>query len=151
MSTVVRLANATDMVEIHNIEQVVAISPWSLTMFQSCNGNRNHNLVIEVDGTIAGYCFLEHIAGEVIINNIAVSSAYQGKGLANQLMAATFDYAKSINGFQMLLEVRASNVIAISLYNKFGFEQVGVRKGYYANGDGSKEDAVLMNCPLQTE
>jgi ribosomal-protein-alanine N-acetyltransferase len=44
----------------------------------------------------------------------------------------------------IFLEVRPSNIAAISLYKKMGFKQVGVRKGYYPNGDQEREDALIL-------
>ena len=57
------------------------------------------------------------------------------------------DVARTVGGRQMFLEVRPSNVAALALYARAGFETIGRRKGYYPAADG-REDALVMRLPL---
>jgi ribosomal-protein-alanine N-acetyltransferase len=90
---------------------------------------------------IVGFSGIWVLAEEAHITNIAVRQEYRRRGIGELLMLATIDLAVELHAVVMTLEVRASNRIAQSLYNKFGFKQVGVRYGYYLD---NREDAVIM-------
>ena len=79
--------------------------------------------------------------GEVYITNVAVSPEYRGQGMGAMLVGFLKEYSKAENADFITLEVRKSNSVAISLYDKMGFKVVGERKGFYEN---PKEDAILM-------
>ena len=83
-----------------------------------------------------GSIALQDLAGELEITQLAVKKAYQGQGLANQLMGFLADRPE-----RLFLEVRVSNKVARALYEKHGFQPVGQRKNYYQN---PVEDAILM-------
>jgi ribosomal-protein-alanine N-acetyltransferase len=85
---------------------------------------------------LIGFLALQDLAGELEITQLAVKKAYQGQGLANQLMGFLADRPEGI-----FLEVRVSNQVAKALYEKHGFQPVGQRKNYYQN---PVEDAILM-------
>ncbi len=91
---------------------------------------------------IAGFCGIWMLAGEAHITNIAVRQEYRGRGLGEQLIIATYDLARTLDASFMTLECRASNIVAQGLYNKYGFTEMGVRKGYYLD---NHEDAVIMS------
>jgi [ribosomal protein S18]-alanine N-acetyltransferase len=91
---------------------------------------------------IAGFSGIWMMAGEAHVTNIAVRQEYRGRGLGEYLLLATYDLAQSQNASFMTLEVRASNIVAQGLYNKYGFVEMGVRKGYYLD---NHEDAVIMS------
>jgi ribosomal-protein-alanine N-acetyltransferase len=91
---------------------------------------------------IVGFSGIWMIADEAHLTNIAVRSQYQGKGLGELLVLATIDLAIELKASFMTLEVRASNLVAQSLYHKYGFEQMGIRHGYYLD---NREDAVIMS------
>lgn len=91
---------------------------------------------------IAGFAGTWIMAGEAHITNIAVREAYRRQGIGELLLIATIDLATSLEAHLLTLEVRASNDAAQALYSKYGFSEVGVRRGYYID---NKEDAVLMS------
>lgn len=91
---------------------------------------------------IVGFSGIWVLADEAHITNIALRQKYQGKGLGELLLIATIDLAREMKAGIMTLEVRASNLVAQNLYNKYGFTQVGVRRGYYLD---NHEDAVIMS------
>ena len=91
---------------------------------------------------IIGFSGIWMIADEAHLTNIAVRQQYQGKGLGELLVIATIDLALGFKASFMTLEVRASNLAAQSLYQKYGFTQMGVRRGYYLD---NREDAVIMS------
>ena len=91
---------------------------------------------------ILGYISFTIILDEISICNVAVSSKYRKIGIGKALVSFLLDYAKKNGVCKLFLEVRESNISAISLYEKFGFERVGISKNHYSM---PKENALLMN------
>ncbi len=85
------------------------------------------------------------IMDECHITNIAVSPKYRKMGIASKLIKEMFKLCKYHETSYILLEVRAGNIPAKNLYEKFGFKQDGIRKNYYKNPDNTHEDAILMS------
>lgn len=90
---------------------------------------------------IIGYAGLWHICDEGHITNIAVHPEFRGNGIGSALMESLLDYAKNEGITGLTLEVRRSNTTAQALYRKYGFENSGMRKAYYADNN---EDAIIM-------
>jgi len=91
---------------------------------------------------IVGFSGIWMMADEAHLTNIAVRQQYRGKGLGEFLVIATIDLAMQLKASFMTLEVRASNLIAQNLYHKYGFVQMGIRRGYYLD---NREDAIIMS------
>jgi ribosomal-protein-alanine N-acetyltransferase len=91
---------------------------------------------------IVGFSGIWMMAGEAHVTNLAVRRLYQGKGLGELLLLATIDLSSELKASFMTLEVRASNLVAQSLYSKYGFVQMGIRRGYYLD---NHEDAIIMS------
>lgn len=91
---------------------------------------------------IVGFAGIWVLVDEAHITNIAVCRQYQRRGIGELLLISTIDLAKELKASIMTLEVRASNITAQDLYRKYGFVQVGVRRGYYLD---NREDGVLMS------
>ncbi|MBN2653911.1 MAG: ribosomal protein S18-alanine N-acetyltransferase [Nitrospirae bacterium] len=139
---VIRSVVAEDMPQIINIEQISFSSPWPEASFLSELYNRYSVCrVAENNGTIAGYIFVRHISDECHIMTLAVHDLYRRKGVASILLKDMLSDVRSEGQPFIYLEVRASNIAAQSLYQKFGFVKCGIRKGYYASPE---EDAVVM-------
>jgi ribosomal-protein-alanine N-acetyltransferase len=81
------------------------------------------------------------MADEAHITTIAVRSELQRRGIGELLIMAVFDRARKFFATILTLEVRVSNTGAQNLYVKYGFYQVGVRRGYYTD---NREDAYIM-------
>jgi [ribosomal protein S18]-alanine N-acetyltransferase len=94
---------------------------------------------------IVGFSGIWMMAGEAHITNIAVRQEYRGRGLGELLLLATIDLAMQQNASFLTLECRASNIVAQGLYNKYGFVQMGIRKGYYLD---NREDAIIMSTEM---
>ncbi len=115
--------------------------PWSEdALIKALEREDNIYFSAVCDGKVAGYIGSYRVLGEVYINNIAVLKDYRNKGIGKALIKSLADYCKE-NGCEFCtLEVRKSNINAISLYEKCGFKLVGERKNFY---DSPKEDALL--------
>ncbi len=96
---------------------------------------------------IMGFAGIWMMADEAHVTNLAVRMEYRGKGIGELLLLATIDLADELKASFMTLEVRASNLVAQSLYSKYGFVQAGVRRGYYLD---NREDAVIMSTDMLT-
>ena len=92
------------------------------------------------------YCILFPAVDELHLLNITVSPKVRKLGLGSRMMAAIEGVAAQQNMPRIILEVRPSNIPAINLYQKLGYEEIGIRKNYYpVNPDtGSREDAIVM-------
>jgi len=78
---------------------------------------------------------------EAHVTNLSVRNSHRRRGIGELLLIAMIDMALEMDARIITLEVRASNTAAQSLYGKYGFARVGLRRGYYQD---DKEDAVLM-------
>jgi ribosomal-protein-alanine N-acetyltransferase len=116
---------------------------WSAELFWSeiARPDTRHYLVIEIEDRIVGYGGLCVYPDEAFIQTIAVDRVHQGHGIGARLLTALLDEAERRERKVVMLEVRADNEVAQRLYARFGFEAVGIRKGYY---QPSNTDAVVM-------
>ena len=96
---------------------------------------------------VVGFCILQPVLDEANLLLMAIDPKYQGQGRGLALLEESIELLGE-SCVMIFLEVRASNMPAISLYEKVGFHQMGVRKNYYpadrALFASGKEDAVLM-------
>lgn len=91
--------------------------------------------------SIVGYAGLWLMVDEAHITTIAVHPDYQGRSVGELLLLGLIDHALKIGAKWLTLEVRVSNEVAQSLYRKYTFKEMGVRKGYYSD---NREDALVM-------
>jgi ribosomal-protein-alanine N-acetyltransferase len=117
--------------------------PWTARTFWSELGqlDTRHYLVALEDGMVVGYAGLCAYPDEAFVQTIGVAPQAQGEGLGAQLLQALLDEAARRRKTTVSLEVRADNEKAQRLYERFGFRQAGVRRGYY---QPSGMDAVVM-------
>ncbi|MCL2918061.1 ribosomal protein S18-alanine N-acetyltransferase [Shewanella litorisediminis] len=100
------------------------------------------------DDALLGFTIVQQIVDEATLFDICVLPSAQGKGLGKLLLQQVIADAQRHSAQVLMLEVRASNRAAISLYQRLGFTEIGRRKGYYPTADG-REDAVLMDLRLE--
>ncbi len=128
--------------EIAKLEKECFSSPWSEDGLRSELDNGFARFFVAFCGEkIAGYIGSHNILGEVYISNVAVFPAFRRNGVGRALVEFLVDQMKTGNAEFVTLEVRKSNLNAISLYEKCGFEKVGERKDFY---EKPREDGVLM-------
>jgi [ribosomal protein S18]-alanine N-acetyltransferase len=137
-------------------DHVVAESPSSLTLvpvrsFLGIKWPFNAKPTQSVDSalgmveSILGFVGLWIMVDEAHIINIAVREKFRGQGIGELLLISAIDTAYKLKANVVTLEVRASNTLAQTLYTKYGFNKVGVRKGYYTD---NKEDAFIMTTDI---
>ena len=127
--------------EVAFVEKACFSTPWSKEAFLKDIKNTDAvSFCLEEDCRVLGYIGMWNILGEGNITNIAVLPEQRGKGYGKQLLCEMLRYGKAHGLSFLTLEVRASNEIAINLYQSCGFLEVGRRKRYYEG----KEDAILM-------
>jgi [ribosomal protein S18]-alanine N-acetyltransferase len=139
----IRLISEKDLDQVVLLEkELFGDDSWDKeTFFEQINNNPYASIYIfEENYKIIGYVDLWIAYENADLANIGVSKQYQGKGIGSQLMQFCERIVNQNKCENYSLEVRVSNIKAIHLYEKFGFQIVGVRKNYYANG----ENAYLM-------
>lgn len=87
------------------------------------------------------------VLDEAHLLNLSIAKTYQKQGLGRFLLEYMLKIAKSYQAANMFLEVRASNVSALALYENIGFNEMAVRRNYYPAATG-REDAILMGLAL---
>lgn len=140
----IRRARPGDTHGIAELEKRCFPTPWKERDFENeLSGNPLAVYMAALTGAdeIIGYCGLWVILDEGHITNVAVAPEWRKQGVAADLLAALFEEAGKRGARRYTLEVRRSNEDAIRLYEGFGFQIAGYRKGYYAD---TKEDAAIM-------
>lgn len=128
------------------LEKICFSAPWSYEMLCS-EGLREESefLCAFVDGEFAGYAGMLCVLDEGQICNVAVCPPFRRMGVGEALMTAQRNTGLTRGLSVMMLEVRAGNTAAQGLYEKLGWEKVGVRKNFYTM---PREDGVLYNLYL---
>lgn len=128
--------------DVYIIETECFSHPWSKqSLEEELNNETSLFLVAKEENEVIGYIGMSIVIDEGYIFNVAVRESYRNKGVATALINELVTYSKKNNFSFITLEVRESNLPAISLYSKFGFIKAGERKDYYSN---PKENAILM-------
>ncbi|MCR4925962.1 MAG: ribosomal protein S18-alanine N-acetyltransferase [Clostridiales bacterium] len=127
---------------IEKIENACFSVPWTRQGIESELENKTARFFVAVEeNQTVGYIGAHFILDEGYIANLAVLEEYRHKGIATALLKKVLALADEEKLDFVSLEVRQSNFGAIALYEKNGFERVGVRKKFYSNPE---ENAVIM-------
>jgi len=139
----IRPMHELDVPVVVAVERSAYQFPWSEGIFRDCLRVGYVCRVIEVGTDIAGYGIMSMGAGEAHVLNVCVREEYRNRGLARKVLLYLIDRASHAGMYEAFLEVRPSNTAAARLYHSLGFEQVGVRRGYYQATNGREDAAVL--------
>ena len=143
---IIRQMQLKDVPAIAELEKICFSDPWSENSIASELDNRlSYWLVAEDNGKIAGYVGSQSVLDAADMMNLAVSPNYRQQGVGQALVNGLVQHLQQNNVIALLLEVRVSNIPAISLYEKLGFVQVGRRPKYYHN---PREDALILRKEL---
>lgn len=133
--------------QVAQLEAQCFSCPWSEKSISAELTNPLSLWIVAIDADIvAGYVGSQSVMGEADMMNIAVAPEYRRLGIAEELVNHLICALKNKSVYSLALEVRASNVPAISLYDKLGFAQVGRRSNYYC---APKEDALILRKEWQ--
>jgi ribosomal-protein-alanine N-acetyltransferase len=138
-----------DLAEVLDLEQTVYPHPWSMANFIDSLASGYQAWVLrDTSGELLGYFLLMAIVDEAHLLNVAVSAERQGQGLGRFLLNQAVACARGLGMESVLLEVRPSNTRALEIYQRYGFQTIGKRKGYYPAANQQREDAIVMRFGL---
>ena len=131
-----------DVPFISKLEEETFSMPWSASSFLEMISKEDARYyVAEEDGRILGGCGVLMVAGEVNITNVVIAPASRNRGIGTAMLQHLMMEGDKEGLTAYTLEVRVSNVVAIHVYEKLGFESVGVRPGFY---EKPAEDALIF-------
>jgi [ribosomal protein S18]-alanine N-acetyltransferase len=138
----------TDLDVVLALELAVYPFPWTRGNFvDSLAAGHWMRVLRHDDRTLAGYSVALPGVDEMHLLNLTVAPARQGRGLGRSLLDALVAECLRLQHAALWLEVRESNPRARSIYRRYGFAEVGLRRGYYPAA-GRREDAIVMKLAL---
>ncbi len=144
---IIREMSLVDVDRVILIEREIFLFPWTPTNFADSIKAGYQCRVMEHYDAVVGYGILMLGPDEGHLLTIGIAAKWHQRGLGTQLLQYFIDLARSKRLTSFLLDVRESNKSAIYLYQRMGFKQIGVRKGYYPAMCG-REDALVMRLEL---
>jgi ribosomal-protein-alanine N-acetyltransferase len=132
-----------DIDAVQVVERASFAVPWPANAFRhELTQNKNAYYLVAKEGDhIVGYAGLWLSLDEAHITTFAVLPEYRRRKIGERMLVAVFDRAGKLGAEWLTLEVRASNIGAQKLYEKYGFRPAGVRRRYYSDNN---EDAIIM-------
>ena len=146
----IRPMRGSDIAEVAAIERASYQFPWSEGIFRDCLRVGYVCRVVTASREVMGYGVMSFGAGEAHILNLCVGETHRCRGVGRRLLSTLIEHASSAGMSDAFLEVRPSNTAAIRLYLALGFEQVGMRRGYYQAVNG-REDAAVLRRALRSD
>ena len=143
----IRPLTGSDLDAVMEIEIRAYDFPWTQGIFRDCLRVGYCCWCYENDEMIQAYGVMSAAAGESHILNLTVRPESQRQGIGSRLLKHFQQLARRHGADTLMLEVRPSNRNAISLYEKLGFNEIGVRRNYYPAENG-REDALLLALSL---
>ena len=140
-----------DILQVHEIGKQCFTTPWELRSFEYEIENRDAILKVAVFNLeIVGYICIRSIMDVTHIMDLAVTPKYKRMGIGRLLLRDALQELRRVRPDISLitLEVRESNIAAVKLYEKFGFREIGRRRGYYKK---PVEDALIMELDMNAD
>lgn len=137
MTVALRPMRLQDIPAVASLEQeLFPIDAWPLELFfdEFAQTETRHYLVAEDNGGLIGYCGVMVLGSTADIQTIGVLPQYEGRGIGTRMLTLMLDEARRRGAAETLLEVREDNPRARRLYERFGFEHIHTRRGYYRDG-----------------
>lgn len=132
------------------VEQRAYSHPWSRRNFLDTLQAGHHAVCLLADEVLLGYFVAMPGFQEVHLLNLTVAPDHQRQGWARLMLRSLSAWARAQSAEWLWLEVRLSNTRAQQVYLRHGFNRVGLRKAYYPDSHGQREDAVVMSLRLPT-
>jgi ribosomal-protein-alanine N-acetyltransferase len=134
---------------VWEMEKSVFPHPWSRANFaDSLASGYDAWLLRDGQDELVGYFVVMYAVDEAHLLDVAVTGLRQRRGLGRYLLDRIVERARAQGTESILLEVRPSNERALHVYKKYGFAEIGRRKGYYPAHEGQREDAIVMRFVL---
>jgi len=134
--------------EVHAVETDIYPFPWTRGNFHDALRAGNVAWVLRADDqALIAYCIILMAIDEAHLLNLSVARPWQRSGYGWKMLEWAARCAREYGARTMLLEVRPSNGAALSLYRRYGFQHIGVRRDYYP-AHGAREDALVMRLTL---
>jgi len=132
-----------DIPAVQLVENASFPLPWPANAFRhELTQNKNAHYIVAKEGEhIVGYAGLWLSLDEAHITTFAVLPEYRRRKIGERMLIAIFERAEKLGAEWLTLEVRASNLPAQRLYEKYGFRPAGIRRRYYSDNN---EDAIIM-------
>lgn len=144
---IVRSMNEMDLKGVLAIESRSYDFPWTEGVFRDCLRVGYCGRVLYYHGVLAAYGIMAVGGGEAHILNLCVKPEMRSRGHGRYMLNHLLHRARQQEASVAVLEVRSSNIPALSLYEQMGFSKIGMRKGYYP-AFGGREDALVLMCRL---
>lgn len=143
----IRPLTSADVDRVMDIEREAYPFPWTRTIFEDCIrvGYDCHGLL--VGSSLCGYTVQTQAMDESHLLNLCIGPQWQRQGFGSMLLRYAIRLARSHACVSMFLEVRPSNEAGVALYQRNGFQVIGIRRDYYRADEG-REDAVVMRLEL---
>jgi ribosomal-protein-alanine N-acetyltransferase len=139
--------NERDLDAVAALEASIQAFPWSRGNFADSLQAGHSVWVCRLGGDLIGFSVIMRVLDEAHLLNLGVCQRYQGKGYGARLLRHVLEGARLHGANKLFLVVRPSNERAVALYRHFGFNQIGVRRGYYPAAIG-REDALVFDKEL---
>ncbi|MFZ6748110.1 ribosomal protein S18-alanine N-acetyltransferase [Undibacterium sp. Ren11W] len=138
-----------DVDRVLEIEEQVYSHPWTRGNFHDSLYSAHQMLGLQdASNNLIGYYVLMPVVDEMHLLNFAIATQHQGLGYARILLDHLCASAREQRFLSILLEVRLSNLRALSVYTEYGFSEIGRRKSYYPVVGNLREDAIVMRIEL---
>jgi ribosomal-protein-alanine N-acetyltransferase len=130
------------------IEQAAYEFPWTRGNFIDSLAARYLAEVLVAESGAVGYFVAMGGLDEMHLLNLTVAPGWQGQGHGRALLDALVGHCRTRGARTLWLEVRESNLRARAIYTRYGFGEVGLRRGYYPAPHGQREHAVVMSLEV---
>jgi len=144
----IRPMTEADVAGVVALERASYQFPWSEGIFRDCLRVGYICRVVTSANGLIGYGVMSVGAGEAHILNLCIDAGLRCQGIGRRMLDYLLDRAVAAGMSEAFLEVRPSNTAAIRLYLSLGFDQVGMRRGYY-QAVGGREDAAVLKLALR--
>ncbi|NOQ63801.1 MAG: ribosomal protein S18-alanine N-acetyltransferase [Methyloprofundus sp.] len=141
-----RKMSKADLPRVLEIEAQGYNYPWKEAIFHDCLKAAHYDCWVceDANDVMVAFCIVSTAVGEATVLNLCIDPVMRKQGLGRKFMQHVIEKASDRKAESVFLEVRPSNTGAIALYESLGFNEVGVRPGYYKAENGEREDAVMM-------
>lgn len=137
-----------DLSAVVAIESDIYPFPWTRGNFlDSVRAGYSVWVLRDTNAALAAYSVMTLMIDEAHLLNLSVARGSQRVGLGWRTLEWMAEVARGYGARTMLLEVRPSNASAVRMYERYGFEKIGVRRGYYPAA-GGREDAIVLRVAL---